>query len=390
MSDQRVWKLLGEHSDAHIERLRKVHSRVLPAGCVMTASLLFSTHFSNSLYAASTIILTLALLAASLALQLWPRSTLRTLRITLFAVLLGLNTGVAGSFQEAINTDPAADLQLSDWLFGTSLLIMVVHTLYGPLGARFAALALWIEASVVALVGLLFYWDAGGRMEEATLETMRFVIAGGVTLGVMEVFSQLSAVQLRAEVQNSLLEYRAYTDALTELPNRRSFQAQTKKQFYAERRRESPMSLIAVDIDCFKGINDAHGHDTGDRVLQHIAGAIRSMTEPSHYPVRWGGDEFAVLLPGCDLDQAKVVAERLRAGIEALGERTNGATVSIGVALYQEGDHLERLFKRADQGLYRAKNLGRNRVEVGPEQSYATLPIEDGRESDAVPSIHSS
>jgi diguanylate cyclase (GGDEF)-like protein len=168
-----------------------------------------------------------------------------------------------------------------------------------------------------------------------------------------------------------VLEYRANTDALTDLPNRRSFHAQSQTEFDVLLRLESPMSLIVIDIDCFKAVNDLYGHDAGDRVLQQVAASIRSMCAPNYYPVRWGGDEFAMLLPGCDLKQARAVAERLRANIEGMGERINGATVSIGIALYHEGDTLGTLFKRADRGLYRAKSLGRNRAEASPDQAYS-------------------
>jgi diguanylate cyclase (GGDEF)-like protein len=378
--DQKIWKLPGTFSDAHIERLRRVHGRVLPAGGVMTASLLYSTEFANDWYAAAAIILTVALFAGAAALQLWPHHTLRTLRVTVGALLVGLNAGVFGSYQEAIHSGIARHLQLSGSLYGVSIVIMIVHMLFTPLGARFVGLGVWLGTTFVALTGLLLYWDAGGSMQEAILETMRFVLSGGVTLGFMEIFSQLSGVQLRAEVQNSLLEYRANTDVLTELPNRRAFQAQSQQEFDARQRLQSPMSLIAIDIDCFKSINDLYGHDAGDRVLQQVAGVIRLLSEPPHYPMRWGGDEFAVLLPGCDLEQAQALAERLRSGIEALREETNGATVSIGIALYREGDSPDTLLKRADQGLYRAKDLGRNRVEASPQHAYPALPIDDNRE----------
>ncbi len=368
----------GTFSDTHIARLRRVHGRVLPAAGLMTASLLYSTRFANEWYAASAITLTLALFAGTVALMLWPHRTLYTLRITVFALLLGLNAGVFGSYMEAIHGGLPSHLQLSGSLYGVSIVILVVHTLFTPLGARFVGLAVWIGTTFVALAGLALYWNAGGAMEEALLETMRFVISGGVTLGFMEIFSQLSMAQLRAEVQNSLLEYRANTDVLTEMPNRRAFQAQSQKEFDVERRQDSPMSLITIDIDCFKAINDLYGHDAGDRVLQQVARVIRSMSAPPHYPMRWGGDEFAVLLPGCDLDRARQVAERLRGGIEALRDQTNGSTVSIGIALYRAGDNPDTLFKRADQGLYRAKELGRNRVEASPLNAYPALPLDDG------------
>jgi diguanylate cyclase (GGDEF)-like protein len=340
----------------------------------MTASLLYSTKFANEWYAAAAIILTIAMFAGAVALRLWPHETLRILRITVFAILLGLNAAVFGSYQEAIYGGIAAQLELSGSLYGISILIIVVHTLYATLGARFVGLGVWFETTLVALTGLTFYWDAGGSMQEPILETMRFVISGGVTLGFMEIFSQLSAVQLRSELQNSLLEYRANTDALTDLPNRRAFYADCKKEFDEGRRRENAMSLIVIDIDCFKAVNDLCGHDAGDRVLQQVAGVIRSMISSSHYPVRWGGDEFAVLLPGHDLKRAHAVAERLRAGIGALGENIHGATVSIGIALYGNGDRLDTLFKRADRGLYRAKDLGRNRVETSPDHDYSDQP----------------
>ena len=263
----------GTFSDTHIARLRRVHGRVLPAAGLMTASLLYSTRFANEWYAASAITLTLALFAGTVALMLWPHRTLYTLRITVFALLLGLNAGVFGSYMEAIHGGLPSHLQLSGSLYGVSIVILVVHTLFTPLGARFVGLAVWIGTTFVALAGLALYWTPAARWKRPSWRRWLCDL-GRCDAGIHgDLFAAIDGPAPRRGA-NSLLEYRANTDVLPNAQPRRVSGAKPEG-IRLERRQDSPMSLITIDIDCFKAINDLYGHDAGDRVLQQVARVIR-------------------------------------------------------------------------------------------------------------------
>ncbi|TEQ51028.1 GGDEF domain-containing protein [Pseudomonas aeruginosa] len=176
----------------------------------------------------------------------------------------------------------------------------------------------------------------------------------------------------RRKAMEQELRLLASTDTLTGLHNRHSFLHQAELMLKAAERFRHPCVALMLDIDHFKNINDSHGHLTGDRALQRVAETLRQGLREVDLLGRLGGEEFAALLPEVSLDQALDVAERLRAGVEAL--RVNNPdgeplrmTVSIGVALRRDaGDDLESLLVRADSALYQAKSGGRNRTEYAP------------------------
>jgi len=138
------------------------------------------------------------------------------------------------------------------------------------------------------------------------------------------------------------------------------------------RRFRRPLALLMLDIDRFKGINDAFGHPAGDEVLRRVARACEDLSRGSDVVARLGGEEFAVLLPESDLPGALAFAERLREDVERLEIQVPGrpgirCTVSVGVADFQGEDPGEEdLLRRADDALYRAKAEGRNRVSPSP------------------------
>ena len=168
------------------------------------------------------------------------------------------------------------------------------------------------------------------------------------------------------------LAKQAMTDPLTGLGNRRYLEDQAALEIARAQRSGAPLSLIAVDLDHFKRINDTYGHDVGDLVLQAFAGTARQQLRDGDVLCRMGGEEFAVLLPDTDREQAMQVAERLRQAIEASpaevgDEAIDGGrlpySASLGVTLVSAGEHsLKPAIKRADQGLYAAKEAGRNRA----------------------------
>jgi diguanylate cyclase (GGDEF)-like protein/PAS domain S-box-containing protein len=166
------------------------------------------------------------------------------------------------------------------------------------------------------------------------------------------------------------------TDPLTSLSNRRHFDAAAKLEIIRARRYGRPLSAVMLDLDHFKRVNDNFGHAVGDRVLVAVAGLCLGLARKSDLKARMGGEEFCLLLPETPAESARVLAERLRADIEALpfddDGRSFGITASMGIAGYVPGDDLETLIGRADRALYQAKESGRNRVVVAAQPASST------------------
>lgn len=160
----------------------------------------------------------------------------------------------------------------------------------------------------------------------------------------------------------------ATTDSLTGLFNRRHMIALTEKELARSDRRPSNLTLMLMDIDYFKQINDQYGHDIGDRVLDAVSHLLKGSMREQDFIGRWGGEEFFAVLPQTDLEQAAAIAERIRQAIQALvidsGGNTISVTLSIGITQYRAEEVLSNAIARADHALYQGKSAGRNRVEV--------------------------
>jgi diguanylate cyclase (GGDEF)-like protein len=171
----------------------------------------------------------------------------------------------------------------------------------------------------------------------------------------------------------------ATRDALTGLANRRLFEESLEREVARARRLSTPLSLLLIDVDHFKQINDTYGHPAGDAVLAGVAGAITAGTKAFDVPARYGGDELAVLLPGCGSHDARGVAERVRSQI---AEQVHDVpiTVSVGVATMPENAlDGERLVAAADAALYDAKRAGRDRVHTSARAvDGTTAPLSNG------------
>lgn len=183
---------------------------------------------------------------------------------------------------------------------------------------------------------------------------------------------------LAAQAVNSLLmlerlvasEEQALTDSLTGLYNYRFFQEHLQRELSRASRSKAPLSLIVLDLDNFKVINDAFGHPVGDRVIQHLAECIERHTRKANVLVRYGGDEFCIIVPEGDLETARNVAERVLSEIrnnpyadDRYGVPAQQLTVSAGVTAYRpEEDNAFSFFKRADENLLVAKRTGKDRV----------------------------
>lgn len=157
----------------------------------------------------------------------------------------------------------------------------------------------------------------------------------------------------------------AYRDPLTGLYNRRSFEEKLAEEWKRRQRYKRPLSLIMIDIDHFKKVNDTHGHQKGDSVLQTVSGIINDNMRSTDFPCRYGGEEIAVILPETSLNNAAETAEKLRALVEMQVKEIEGfnVTISLGVsACAGSMNEPGELIEAADRRLYRAKNSGRNKI----------------------------
>jgi diguanylate cyclase (GGDEF)-like protein len=178
------------------------------------------------------------------------------------------------------------------------------------------------------------------------------------TLTGMRLLASEAALAMERADQMSQAARLARLDPLTGLPNRRLWDEEAARAVAVRQRSEEPVALGLIDIDRFKDFNDAHGHHEGDLLLKEAAVAWRDTLRAGDLLARWGGEEFAVLLPGCASTGALMVLERLRASTP------RGATCSVGVTDVSQDDSLEEAVQRADAALYRAKAGGRDRTVV--------------------------
>jgi len=169
------------------------------------------------------------------------------------------------------------------------------------------------------------------------------------------------AVQLNASLQQ--IENLAVTDSLTDTYNRRKLDEIIAEEHGSGKHKKPPFSLIMFDVDHFKRVNDRFGHGIGDDVLKHLCGLIRGLIRQGDLLIRWGGEEFILLLPATEIQEAGPFAERVRLKVEQEKFPIVGQiTISLGVAQLREGDSIDDLIKRVDNSLYQAKQQGRNRV----------------------------
>ncbi len=211
------------------------------------------------------------------------------------------------------------------------------------------------------LIGSLNFAHAGSTAYHANLST--------------DILARTAAIVAMA-LENTLNQYRlrraGLTDPLTALNNRRFFEQRLAEEFERAQRNQRPLCCLMIDVDHFKRVNDLHGHQAGDRVLQRVSAVMAGQMRNTDVLARYGGEEFVVLLPETAAATAADVAERLRKGVADQGitlenDEQVSVTISIGLSLYdpsrQSQDTPKVLLAYADEALYRAKDGGRNRVE---------------------------
>ncbi|MHB0981501.1 MAG: GGDEF domain-containing protein [Thermoleophilia bacterium] len=207
------------------------------------------------------------------------------------------------------------------------------------------------------LLGLLIVMS--NELAYGPLELERFMSVAG-----------MAALSLQNVLLHEELEKRSITDQLTGLFNHRYFQQILEQEFLRARNARANMSLIMIDLDYFKELNDTYGHLLGDMFLRRVGDAVRSSVRESDIPARYGGDEFALVLPGTTMAGAEVVARKIFTAVRDIALDVPGGlvslrTVSVGVAALDAGCRVPKdLFDRADQALYVAKENGRSQVRL--------------------------
>ncbi len=221
-----------------------------------------------------------------------------------------------------------------------------------------------VEVALIGACSLFLDWQVGGK------DLARLAYWGGygaqlVPVVLVAYITTMFSADIRYGLNRAKLL--SETDELTGIFNMRGFVAIANRLFAQAQRYDRPASLLMVDSDNLKQVNDQHGHEAGNRLLQHLVKAVQSQLRFTDVPARYGGDEFVVMLPDTPARGALEVAERMRRAVEEAPFSTDAgrvpSTVSIGVASYPEdGRSMDALLARADRALYLAKEGGKNRV----------------------------
>ncbi len=192
---------------------------------------------------------------------------------------------------------------------------------------------------------------------------------------------QTQAEEIRTQQSEAL------TDALTKLANRRAFDNALDKNIDSFNNQRKPFSLLIFDVDHFKNFNDTHGHQAGDEVLRCVGRTMTETVKTTDIPCRYGGEEFALILPNTRIDSARIAAERVRKAIEAMDVEFEGkhlsVTASIGVAEMLSGEDDTKLVRRSDDGVYAAKEAGRNQTYWNDGQQCLPLNASAPKAEDA-------
>jgi diguanylate cyclase (GGDEF)-like protein len=206
---------------------------------------------------------------------------------------------------------------------------------------------------------------SGSQLLDGPFFALLFAVSQALLLGFIASAAWLEGELTQVKQDAAWFQRLAHHDALTGLPNRRQIETALATSLAQSNRSGIPCAVLMIDIDHFKRFNDKFGHPVGDEVLQHIAHRLRSQLRTGNTLGRWGGEEFMVVAPQTEIHEAQQLGERLRHAVRsepAAGEHM--LTISIGMTAYRPGDTPETIVARADRALYRAKQGGRDRLEV--------------------------
>lgn len=336
------------------------HYRVLFPFIVGAAFLgwFFEAHFQSGSSFDSGLLLSTTVAIALLAVAFWSGSlSRRATDVTLCLILGAFFLLRIGATLFVVNPLLQVGSGLTEFAFFLPVYYGFAFLWLGvELGRAFSighiVLALTIGGVAVAL----------GRISTQDVYPVSMLyLSMGISIFLFDVLA-MTLIEYGAEKRT--LQKQVVTDHLTEIANRRSLTEKLHDQLAQAERYGTPFSVLLLDIDHFKNVNDEFGHDVGDLVLQRFASLLEQERRAVDAVGRWGGEEFMVIVSNAGGDESAVMASRLRQAIaQAEFPRDASITISVGVASYARGDTVNSILKRADAALYGAKRGGRNRVE---------------------------
>ena len=259
----------------------------------------------------------------------------------------------------------------SELYFESRLRVGLVHASIG------LPLTLYISAYHLLFTIMLDYIPEDIQKQPKMYQRLLKVLSALITLDMnlaVEAYHYTEVGRLKSTVedlqgQHNQLKHQAHYDALTGLFNRERI-IQSLNDALTDLPDDHALCVLMADLDHFKQVNDTYGHPMGDEVLRAISARLRATMRGFDYIGRYGGEEFLIILQNTDMEEGQEIAERLRSQIQHSpfhhGGTTIPITISMGMTQYRLGDNADTLIKRADEGLYRAKHAGRNRVAVIP------------------------
>jgi diguanylate cyclase (GGDEF)-like protein len=311
---------------------------------------------------------------ASLVLSAWGLGAIAGEQVNVRATSVLLGLAVFAPLLAAAGGTSAIAMTLTLGMLFASLVALMTTRRFLLAPACPSARVLWLSIAALVLASAMrFAWTldyAGETPAHLMLVPPVMQPLYAIFYGVLPILVATMLLNLVNDSLHQQLDLRASTDELTGLLTRRALREAAAEHIAQARRFRLEVAVLILDLDHFKRINDQHGHAAGDGVLRRTAQRLRQQLRPDSLLARYGGEEFVALAPVEDLRGARLVAERLRSAIGgvSLTEGANPAlavTVSIGVTLIEAGEALEDALRRADLALYRAKQEGRNQVQVG-------------------------
>ena len=284
-----------------------------------------------------------------------------------FAYLMGillygyqLNSALTSLGRE----DFVSGLHMSDTVIWIPLLYLISFTLFHGRQAIRYAVAIFILIETLCIFHAVVTIPTGTHFLVYTV-LFDIVIVSVISIALLSFLEraviELGKAQAYADTQTRL----AQSDALTGLSNHRFMQEVLHKEIQKAARYGSSLSVIMLDVDNFKLVNDTHGHLIGDEVLREVAKRIEVLLRASDFAGRWGGEEFIVLVPDTRHEDAIRLAERIKDALaDEHFETVGNVTASFGVSSFKEGDSVSSLVDRADKALYQAKHSGKNQVQT--------------------------
>ena len=331
--------------------------------------------------ASSTYALGLLILGLSTSLGLFPVAGLKQLALCFVVINLGLLVVFLRGWNERFADPSLTGLQTALGISMVAVILVLgpqvqfaaasfysVIFVFGMLQLRPRALVLMAVYVLVSYgAAILLRHQVAPDATDLRRDAVVSVLVVGSTIWFASAASYISRLRSRLRASLQQLAALATHDALTGIWNRRQIDQDLEAAVKHAHRSGSALSVLLVDVDHFKSVNDRYGHAMGDEVLRAVAACLSAKLRAGDQVARYGGEEFLLLLPGATLAQASVLAERLRVALQGLGVLPDGGqalTASFGLAVWRAGETADQLVRRADLAMYRAKAAGRNRMEA--------------------------